>query len=142
MNASSLDQKVDEAANLSLNDNEQDIVNAIERLKEFLISPNLGVAQQQNIQLQLAQAYQRRGEHSAALETLKLIKLDARHQNSQMVFSIKFCAAISYCALGLYQESCDIFDGVLRELVLLDINPSIKGSIFLEAGKAFFQQSK
>ncbi len=96
------------------------------------------MAQKQNIQLQLAQAYQRRGEHSAALETLKLIKIDGQHQNSQIVSGIKFCTAVSYCALGLYQESCDIFDEVLRELVLPDINSSVKGSIFLEAGKAFF----
>ncbi len=40
MNMSSLDQEVNEAANLSLNDNEQDIINAIEKLKEFLTSPN------------------------------------------------------------------------------------------------------
>jgi len=133
-----LDQEVDAAANLSLNNNEQDILNSIEELKKLMTSPNLSLTQKQNIQLQLAQAFQRRGEHSAALETLKLIEIDAQQQQNQLVTLIKFCAAISYCALGHFQASCNIFDEILSKLVSLEIEPRLRASIFLEAGKAFF----
>jgi uncharacterized protein YecA (UPF0149 family) len=136
---SSLDQEIHEAAILSLNENERDIVNSIEKLKNFLELSNLSISQKLNVQLLLAQAYQSRGEHIQAIDTLKLITIDTEQRQDQMILHINHCAANSYGALGFYQISCDIFDDVLKELEVVGMDPKLRAGILLDAGKAFFR---
>lgn len=134
-----LDREIDEAASLSSNHNESDVLNSLEKLKNILASADLSDIQKQNVQLLLAQVYQRRGEHIQAIDTLKLITIDTEQGQDQLLVEMKYCLANSYSALGFYQLSCHIFDEVLKESAEVGMNARLRAGALLDAGKAFFR---
>jgi len=139
INSSSLDREIHEVAILALNDNERDITTSIEKLKNFLEHANLNITQKQNVQMLLAQSYQRHGEHIEAINTLRQIEIDTGHKYDQLMINIKYVAAMSYTALGSYQISCNLFDEVLKESEVLGMDLRFRAGILLEAGRAFFR---
>lgn len=137
-NVSPLDQEIHEAGILSLEHNEKAITDAIERLRDLLDHQNLTEDQKLNIQLSLAQAYQRRGEHKAAIEVLDSIDTEMHFDRDRTLAAyVKHLRATSYNALGLHGESCNLFDEALNELDQADINPKLRAIVYIEAGKAF-----
>ncbi|MFX1555293.1 MAG: SEC-C metal-binding domain-containing protein, partial [Promethearchaeota archaeon] len=70
LHISFLDDEIFEAGMLSAEHNEKSIVEGIERLRRLLNRPDLNPTQRLNVKLSLARAYQRRGEHHAAIEML------------------------------------------------------------------------
>ena len=131
-----LDKQIHDASGLFLENNKKSIVDSIEKLSELLTRPNLSPEQKVTIQLNLAQAYQHYGKHNTALETLNSIKAEINNNKVNAVL-IKELKAVSYCALGYHQKSCDIFDDVLNELEHLEPDPKLEAFICIEAGKAF-----
>ena len=131
----SLNQEINDSSMLFLEHNEKSIIDAIEKLSELLTRPNLNPEQKATIQLNLALAYQKYGKHHAALETLNSI--NGEINNDTNVVYIKARKAVSFCALGFYKKSCDIFDDVLNELDNLEPDSKLEAYICIEAGKSF-----
>jgi tetratricopeptide (TPR) repeat protein len=133
----SIDEQIQRAGMLSLEHSESDVVNAIAMLKEILSRPDLDPEQKLNTQLNLAGAFQRRGEHRAAIDTLNSIE-HIPNVDQTVAAWIKHLAAASYYALGFYAESCKLFDETLNEIdQLANADPKMRACIALEAGKAF-----
>lgn len=133
-----LDQQIRQTSELILEHDEDAIINSIESLKTLLSHPDLSSLQKRVVHLNLVRAYQRRGEHHAAIETLNSIEGEMRTRDDQIVGAyIKELGAISYCVLGFYKESCDLFNEILNELDQLDADPRMRATVALEAGKAF-----
>lgn len=132
--SSSLDEKICQASSLYLEHDEESIIRAISQLNEFLMLPELTPVQKVNTQVNLAKAYQHRGDHSSALDTLNAID---KTQNTVPIIYIMNIGATSYVALGLIQEACNIFSEIIMMLDKSDMDYMAKGGIYLEAGKAF-----
>ena len=135
---SPLDQEIHAAGLLSLEHSEKAIIESIEKLKHLLTRSSLSSDQKLNILANLAQAYQRRGEHKKALELLNGIKFNKKEKTTEF-FQIYFkhLRAISLLALGNGEESCRLFDEVRKTLNKLKVNDRFKASNLIEAGKAY-----
>ena len=130
-----IDEKIKHASMASLEPNESKLVYAISTLRDILNEP-LTSKQRFNAQINLATALQHRGEHSAALEILQST-LNLSSKNPESTCWIKSQIASSYQALGNLEEACNLFDEIIYELDSLHIDYKYKGSVLLEAGKAF-----
>lgn len=133
-----LDQEIHKAGMLSLKHNEKAILDAIDKLKDLLKRPNLSLTQKQNIQLNLAQSYQRRGQHHKAIDILNSIEGEMNTKQDQIWGAmIKSVGAISYRELGFYKESSELFEEILNEFDQLETDSRTRAFICLEAGKSF-----
>jgi tetratricopeptide (TPR) repeat protein len=134
----SLDQEIREAGMLSLEHNEKAILDAIDKLKNLLKRSNLSLTQKQNIQLNLAQSYQRIGQYHKAIDVLNSIEGEMRTKQDRIMGAIiKSVGAVSYRELGFYKESSELFEEVLNELDQLETDPKTRAFVCLEAGKSF-----
>lgn len=133
-----LDQEIHEAGMLSLKHNEKAILDAIDKLKDLLKRPNLSLTQKQNIQLNLAQSYQRVGQYHKAIDVLNSIEGEMlTKQDRIMGAMIKSVGAVSYRELGFYKESSGLFEEILNELDQLETDSKTRAFVCLEAGKSF-----
>lgn len=133
-----LDQQIYEAGMLSLKHNEKAILDAINKLKDLLKRPNLNLTQKQNIQVNLAQSYQRIGQYHKAIHVLNSIEGEMRTKQDRIMGAmIKSVGAVSYRELGFYKKSSEIFEEILNELDQLETDPKTRAFVCLEAGKSF-----
>jgi len=133
-----IEKELNEASSESMHDDEKSLLSGIDRLEKLLNKRTLTTTQKQNAQLNLALAYQRRGEHSKAINILNAIennKLSKSNKQSRVL--IMSTAAASYRTLGYVKESCSMFDEVLEDLDDIKADPKTRAFISLEAGKAF-----
>ena len=131
-----IDESIERASFLALENNESEIVSAIKILQDILIQTNLSYYQRLNAQMNLGIALQNRGEHSAAIETLNsIVKLPKKQP--EIACWIKHLKATSYNTLGYSEEACKLFDEAIREIDKLQANPKLRAAVSLEAGKAF-----
>lgn len=70
-----VDREIKEASELSLEYKEESLVGSIDRLERLLSQHDLTLTQKQSAQLNLALAYQRRGEHEKAILELQSIEV-------------------------------------------------------------------
>ena len=134
----SIDEEIHEAGMLSLEHDVQSITDAIRRLQNLKDRPDLTKDQKLNIQLSLAQTHQKRGEHKTALEVLDSIDTETYlGRDRTLTIYIKHLRAVSYNALGLHAESCDLFEEVLNELDRADIDLKLRAIVCIEAGKSY-----
>jgi tetratricopeptide (TPR) repeat protein len=137
-NTASIDKEINDAGMLSLEHDVQAITKAIQKLQNLKNRPNLTEDQKLNIQLGLASAYQRRGEHMTALEVLESIDIEMHSSGDRtMTTYVKHLRAVSYNALGLYTESCSLFEEALNEPDQADIDPRLRAIVSIEAGKSY-----
>lgn len=140
--ADSIDKKIHVAGMLALEHDESSIVKAIEDLKSILSLKNISSHQKENILINLANAYKHRGEHQLAIKTLDELDILPNKQNKMIVSHIKQQYATSYAALGFLDEACDSFDEAINEINLISTDPLIVGGLYLEAGKAYYQNNQ
>lgn len=132
-NSMNIEKEIKELADMSLEFNEDKIINAINRLKELSNIKNISFEQKQNVLLILAQAYQNHGEHSNALKILNLIECDT----IEFEAVLNKLAAISYNQLGNYEKSTELFDNIINSMDSLKWDDKLKAAVYVEAGKAF-----
>lgn len=139
----SIDDEIIEASKLAIEHDEKSILSSINKLNELQNRKGLKPSQKQNILLNLVTAYQHRGEHAHAVETLNKIA-DDHFDNCDDTFHL-ICnklAATSYTALGLLDDACSLFDEIIDKIKTLTINELMLGAIYLEAGKSYCQNQK
>ncbi len=135
-----LDQEIHEAGMLSLEHNERATIDAIERLQHLINRPNLSKDQKLNIQLSLAQAYQKRGAHKSALDVLNSIDIEIHPAGDRTPkIYVSHLTAISYAAIGHIADSCDLFEEALTELDQYQdqIYLKLRALVCIEAGKSY-----
>jgi tetratricopeptide (TPR) repeat protein len=131
-----IDEQIEQAGILSLEQSETAILTAIASFKTILTRSDLSADQRLHTQLGLATALQRRGEHRAAIDVLNSI--GNLHELQDEAHSwILHLVAISHSALGFYKESCDIFSEALARLHQDKGNARLRAMTAMEAGKAF-----
>lgn len=129
-----------QAAELSLEHDKKSIESAIEILQKIVTSKSTSSEDLKEAKLNLAQAYQHLGEHKKAISTLEGLE---EYYDGKDFFSIHMLhmLAISYAALGHYEESCEMFDSIIDSWQ--DSAPDraedrkIRGIYLIEAGKSY-----
>lgn len=136
--AADLDSQIHDAAMLSLEHNEDAVVEAVSRLEALLGDQRLDEAQKRNVRFQLAQVHQRRGQHRTALELLESSEAGSPTPDEPLVEAhVTTLRAISLSALGAHQKACGLFDQVLTTLADSSADARTVAIVNLEAGKAY-----
>ena len=86
-----------------------------------------------NATIQIAQLYQKLGQHSEALAVLETIQTE----NVQEEITIKMTKAISYQASGQNKEAIKYYLEIFDNLPKLKMSDIMIAGLYLEAGKAF-----
>lgn len=140
--ADPINEKIHAAGMLALEHDESSILKAIEDLKYLLSLQNISNNHKENIIISLANAYKHRGEHQLAIETLDKLDIIPDKQDKKFVLHIKQQYATSYAALGYLDEACDYFDEAINEITAINVEPLMAGGLYLEAGKAYYQNNQ
>jgi uncharacterized protein YchJ len=132
----SWDEKVNEAAMLSLEPDQAKVDLAVKQLDELLKAPALTPQQKNQGLLAYARALQSSGEHSLALDALDKVNLSAepKHQSGLAVW-LALQRASSFSALGKHDEACAAIAGHIDELKTLSNRE--RGMMLVEVGKVF-----
>jgi tetratricopeptide (TPR) repeat protein len=109
-----------------------EILESITVLKEHIRSEK-SAAKKRDLQLTLAQSYQRRGEHSLALEMLN--EINPQQGRNELIR--KHLAAISITKLGDPVQSIKLYEEVLSDNDFASLRSSVRGGIFMEVGRAY-----
>ena len=109
---------------------------AVEQLAELLKIPNLTPQQTSQGYSTYAQALQKKGEHSLALEALDKVNLEVESKHdSKAAFYLAFQRASSLSANGKHDEACKTIAGQINQLKIFSKRE--QGLVLVEIGKVF-----
>lgn len=138
----SVEKTIQMLSELSIDQNEKSVINAIEGFEKLLRKPNISKNDRENVILNLANSYKHRGVHQKALETLDKITVSSLQINKSLSIIIKQQYAISYAALGYLDKACDMFAEAIEEIQDIEVNSLMLGGLYLEAGNAYHQNDQ
>ncbi|WP_179953129.1 tetratricopeptide repeat protein [Desulfobotulus mexicanus] len=136
----SIDGLIHDAGMMALEHDKKSIDKSILILKKVLLDSNLSEDSLKNAKLNLSVAYRHLGEHKKAIDTLEELEefYDGESDFSQYILN---SLAISYEALGFYDESCRIYESLLESWENVNCKSSEdrkkRGIYLIEAGKSF-----
>ena len=132
----SWDDKVNEAAMLSLEPDQAEVELAVKQLDELLNAPALTPQQKNHGFGAYAKALQSAGEHTRALEALDKVDLSAepKHQPGLAVW-LALQRASSFSALGKHDEACATIAENIEEMMTSSNRE--RGMMLVEIGKVF-----
>ena len=110
---------------------EEEIIESLSTLQSR-IDAEANADRRRSLQLSLAQVHQRRGEHHLAIELLN----EAGCQKGAGELIRMHLMAISVAKLGRNAEAIDLYGRILSDSNFKNLQPAIRGGIFMELGKA------
>jgi tetratricopeptide (TPR) repeat protein len=111
---------------------EPEIIESIAALKSY-ISAEDDAEKKRELQLNLAQSYQRRGEHSLAIDVLN--EIDIQKGKNELIR--KHVAAISIGKLGDTSQAIKLYEEIVNDDDFPSLKKFFRGGIFMEVGKAY-----
>lgn len=125
------------AAQLTLNQNEKQLLQGISKLEQYVSYSNIEISTKLELTINLIGAYHRRGLHKKALEKLDMIQLLVQPDDifSKIIIAIYY--GTSYFALQQYQSAVSKVDSIIEILLQKSEDGDRIGYFLLEAGKIY-----
>lgn len=136
----SIESVIQEASLLSLEHDSEKKETSLKKLNKLGGSHKLPKDQEINLKLSLVTSHQQLGEHVKAIEILESLESEYDGK-SDLSLWILHMLAVSYGCLGMSDESCEMFDALIKNsLDISQLNKDqrrVRGVQLIEAGKSY-----